>query len=132
MSKQARKSCPHCGRLQELVTQLQGHLKAQATQITSLQAEVLRLQEKLAAAQKDSSTSSKPPSSDIVKPPPATGAEGSERRKIGGQPGHPQHERQPLAPAQMTHFEEYVLDVCLCCGGGLRRNVHFARAVQPL
>jgi transposase len=132
MSKQARKSCLHCEQLQELVTQLQGHLKAQATQITSLRAEVLQLQEKLAAAQKDSSTSSKPPSSDIVKPPPVTGAEGSERRKIGGQPGHPKHERQPFAPEQITHFEEYLLDACPCCGGGVRRNGHLARVVQQV
>src|ERR1700730_14631950 len=118
MSRRARKSCPRCRQLGRSPEELRGR--------------VLQLQEKLAAAQKDSSTSSKPPSSDIVKPPPATAAEGRERRTIGGQPGHPKHERQPFAPEQITHFEEYVLDACPCCGGGVRRNGHLARVVQQI
>jgi transposase len=110
---------------------LQRQLDAQAVQIKALQAELLRLQEKLAAAQKDSSTSSKPPSSDIVKPPRA-GAEGGERRSIGGQPGHPKHEREPFAAEQVTRFQEHVLDACPDCGGRLRRNGHLARVVQQV
>ena len=99
-------------------------------EISRLQDQVRHLQEKLAAAQKNSSTSSKPPSSDIVKPPPTTDASGP--RSIGGQPGHPKHEREPFAPEQVTHFEEHVLDACPCCGGVLRRNAHFARIVQQI
>ena len=133
MGNQTRKSCLRCGQLQQLVTQLQASLKAHAAQITSLQATVSQLQEKLATAQKNSSTSSKPPSSDIVKPPPATGgAEGSERRQIGGQPGHPKHEREPFPAEQVTNFQEHVLDACPGCGGRLRRNGHFARVVQQI
>src|ERR1700746_3297975 len=104
MSKRARKSCPQC----EL---FQRQLDAQAAQLKLLGLEGLRLQEKLAAARKDSSTSSKPPSSDIVKPAAAASPEGAERR-IGGQPGHAKHEREPFPPEQVTHFEEHVLEAC--------------------
>jgi transposase len=124
MSKRARKSCPQCQKLQR-------QLDAQAAQLKLLGIEVLRLQEKLAAAQKDSSTSSKPPSSDIVKPAAAASPEGAERR-IGGQPGHAKHEREPFPPEQVTHFEEHVLEACPGCGGDLRRNAHFARVVQQM
>ena len=63
-----------------------------------LEGTVARLQEQLAAARKDSSTSSKPPSSDIVKPPKPAPPEGQDRRRIGGQPGHPKHERSDFPP----------------------------------
>jgi transposase len=52
--------------------------------------------------------------------------------KIGGQPGHPKHEREPFPPEQVTHFEEHLLDACPCCGGRLRRNGHLARIVQQV
>ena len=52
----------------------------------------------VARLKKNSSNSSKPPSSDIVKPP-APG--GNSKRKIGGQPGHVKHERQPFTPDQI-------------------------------
>jgi transposase len=125
MNKQARKSCPRCQRLER-------QLETLAAEIKSLGAELLRVQEKLAVAQKDSSTSSKPPSSDIVKPPPASGAESGEGRSIGGQPGHPKHEREPFPAEQVTDFQEHVLDACPDCGGRLRRNGHFARVVQQI
>ena len=56
------------------------------------------LSRQLAAARKDSSTSSKPPSSDIVKPPKPPPPEGQDKRRIGGQPGHPKHERAAFPP----------------------------------
>ena len=101
-------------------------------QISSLQSEIAKLQEKLAAAQKDSSTSSKPPSSDIVKPPPTTSSTDGERRKIGGQPGHAKHEREPFPPEQVTYFKMHRLDQCPCCGGVLRLNAPFSRIVQQV
>jgi transposase len=132
MSKQARKLCPQCERLRRRLEQLEPQLEAQAAQLKSLQSEMVCLQEKLAAAQKDSSTSSKPPASDIVKPPPTPSGESSQPRKIGGQPGHPKHEREPFPPEQVTHFEEHLLEACPCCGGRLRRNGHFTRVVQQI
>lgn len=81
------------------------------------------------AAQKNSTTSSRPPSSDLVKPPSA--AEGAGPRGIGGQPGHPRHERIPFSPEQVTRFEEHTLDACPCCGGS-RRNGPIAHVGQQV
>jgi transposase len=124
MKTDARTPCANCQRLQAHVDALQAKLDA-------LLAEVASLREQLAAARKDSSTSSKPPSSDIVKPRPAPDAD-TAKRSIGGQPGHPRHDRQPFLPEQVSHFEEHTLDVCPCCGGPLRRNAHVARVVQQV
>src|SRR5437868_1452478 len=80
----------------------------------------------------NSSTSSKPPSSDIAKPKPAPDPVASGPRTIGGQPGHPKHEREPFPPEQLTSSAEYHLDACPCCGGRLRRNGPFAKVVQQI
>jgi transposase len=116
--------CPNCQRLQAQVEALRGQLQA-------LQAVVAQLQEQLAAARKDSSTSSKPPSSDIVKPPKPSSPTGSKRR-IGGQPGHPKHERAAFPAEQITCFVEHPLHACPDCGGPLRRNGDCARVVQQV
>jgi transposase len=116
--------CPNCERLQ-------AQLEAQRLQIEALQAAVSRLQEQLAASRKNSSTSSKPPSSDIVKPPPPALPPGQDKRRPGGQPGHPKHDRAPFPPEVVTSFE-HTLDGCPCCGGSLRRNAHFVKLVQQV
>lgn len=123
MERRARKLCPRCG-------QLERQLAEQAELLKVLRAKVLQLEEKLAAAQKDSSTSSKPPSSDIVKPPPpeATGSP----RSIGGQPGHPKHEREPFLAEQVTSFAEHSLNACPCCGGKLRLSGALPHVVQQV
>src|SRR4051794_21257768 len=113
MTKQARKSCRRCQQLERLI-------EAQAVEIKSLRAELQKLREQLAAVLKTSSTSSKPPSSDIVKPkPPEETVEA--KRKIGGQPGHPMHSREPFLPEQITSFQEHLLDACPRCGGAVHR-----------
>lgn len=117
METASNSPCARCQRLQ-------AHVDAQ-------QAEIAQLRQLLAAARKDSSTSSKPPSSDIVKPKPAQDGDAA-KRSIGGQPGHPKHDREPFPPQQVTHFEEHTLDVCPCCGGPLRRNGHFGKVVQQV
>jgi transposase len=114
MKTKARKSCPNCRRLQAL-------LDAQEARLKALEATVARLQEQLAAARKDSSTSSKPPSSDIVKPPRPEPPEGQERRRIGGQPGHPKHEREAFPPESIHGASvDSRLDLCPCCGRDLQ------------
>jgi len=106
MRAKARTSCPNCRRLQ--------------ARLAALEATVAQLQEQLAAARKNSATSSKPPSSDIVKPPKPPLPEGQDRRKIGGQPGHPKHERAPFAPeAVNAGFFDHRIDHCPRCGHGL-------------
>src|SRR6266404_979267 len=123
MKQRARKLCPRCG-------QLERRLEEQAELLNALRVKVLQLEEKLVAAQKDSSTSSKPPSSDIVKPPPA-GSAGS-KRSIGGQPGHPKHERALFLPEQITLCKEHPLDACPCCGGALRFSGALPQVVQQV
>ena len=110
MRADATPSCPNCHRLQAQLDDLQVQFKA-------LQGAFAQLQAQLAAARKDSSTSSKPPSSDIVKPPKPPPLEGQDKRKIGGQPGHPKHERVLFPPEQVNGgSHDYVPDLCPGCG----------------
>jgi transposase len=124
MERPAPTPCANCERLQ-------AQLEAQRLQIEALQAAFSRLQDRLAAALKNSSTSSKPPSSDIVKPPPPAPPPGQDKRRPGGQPGHPKHERASFPPEMVVPFE-YALDACPCCSGPLRRNARFAKIVQQV
>jgi transposase len=67
-----------------------------------------KLQDQIARLQRNSSNSSKPPSSDIVKPKKKDTPRGKRPRKIGGQQGHPRHERIPFGPddiGPMIHYE---------------------------
>src|SRR5258708_2206398 len=118
MAETATNSCAGCQRLQ--------------AQLEQLQATVVRLEEQLAAARKDSSTSSKPPSSDIVKPPPPPPPPGQDKRKRGGQPGHPKHDRALFPEGQVNHFFVHPLSGCPCCGGQLRLNGGQALVVQQI
>src|SRR5215469_16521959 len=114
MRAKARESCPNCRRLRL-------ELEALKAQVATLSATVARLQEQLAAARKDSSNSSKPPSSDIVKPPKPAPPEGQQRRRIGGQPGHPKHQRAAFPPEAINGASlDHRLDLCPACGHGLQ------------
>src|SRR5947209_5897387 len=114
MGTEATPSCPNCQRLQAQLDAVQAQLKA-------LQVAFAQLQAQLAAARKDSSTSSKPPSSDIVKPPKPPPPKGQDKREIGGQPGHPKHERVVFPPEQVNGgSHDYVLDLCPRYGHGLQ------------
>jgi transposase len=115
--------CANCARVQASHNAVQADNEA-------LRHEVAQLQLQLAAARKDSSTSSKPPSSDLVKPQRA--APDAAPRTIGGQPGHPKHERQPFPPQQVNDFQVHTLAVCPGCAGPLRQNAHSARVIQQI
>jgi transposase len=121
-----KSSCASCNRLRAQLRVLQA-------QIDSLRATVAELQERLARAQKNSSTSSKPPSSDLVKPPPPPAAEGQAKRSIGGQPGHPRHER-PLVDPEMLNggSHTHVAEICPDCGQGLKPSPVSPRVVQQI
>src|SRR3954449_9950923 len=119
MAEAATTPCAGCQRLQ--------------AQLQELQAAVARLEEQLAAARKNSSTSSKPSSSDIVKPPPPPPPPGQEKRKIGGQPGHPKHERALFPPEALTSPPHcHTLEICPDCGHGLESAEQAPRVVQQI
>ena len=121
MRPKARKLCPNCRRLQAKLDAQEAKLDAQEAKLKALEATVARLHQQLAAARKDSSTSSKPPSSDIVKPPKPAPPEGQERCRIGGQPGHPKHERADFPPELINGDSlDHRLDVCPRCGHDLQ------------
>jgi transposase len=103
--------CPECERLRARVAELEGWL---------------------AAAQKHSGNSSKPPSSDIVKPPKDRPGRKSKKRRRGGQPGHPRHERPVFAPEEISAVHPYTLDQCPDCGGTLRQAQAAPRVIQQV
>jgi transposase len=125
MVEAAATPCAECRRLQAQLEEQRGQLEA-------LQATVTRLEQQLAAARKNSSTSSKPPSSDLVKPPPPP-PPGQARRKRGGQPGHPKHQRALFPPEALTSPPHcHTLDRCPACGGALQPADLAPRVVQQL
>src|SRR5213593_3906413 len=120
MGTEATTPCANCERLQAQLAAQQACLEALNTTVAQLQATVAQLQAQLAAARKDSSTSSKPPSSDIVKPPKPPPPPGQDKRHIGGQPGHPKHERSLVPPELLTAPpHDYLPELCPDCGLGL-------------
>ncbi len=102
--------------------------------VAGLERRNTELEAEIATLRKNSSTSSKPPSSDIVKPPKTKpkGKRKKERRKIGGQKGHPKHERQSFAVEDLSNTWEYDLDCCPDCGGRVKRARREARVVQQV
>lgn len=109
MNVPADNPCANCAVLERRVALLE-------EQVAALLALVAELQGQLAAARKNSANSSKPPSSDITKPPRAGFAK-SQKRRRGGQPGHPRHERPPFAPEEIDERIDYTLSHCPDCGG---------------
>ena len=88
------------------------------------------LENELAKYKKNSSNSSKPPSSDIVKPPKKRKQKG--KRKIGGQPGHPKHERPLFASEDINTVHQHTLDACPECGGALVPSDAAPRVIQQV
>jgi transposase len=110
--------------------QLRAQIRTLQAQVESLRACVADLEVRLASARKDSSTSSKPPSSDLVKPPPPGG---QSNRSIGGQPGHPRHERPLVDPEQLNGGSQtHVPEICPQCGHGLQVSEWSPRVVQQI
>jgi len=119
-------ACPNCERLQRQVQALE-----QA--VVALTEQVRLLQEKLACAAKDSSTSSKPPSSDIVKPPKPEPPPGQDRRNIGGQPGHPRHQRAAFPEGEVNGGPfDHLLECCPDCGHAVQPISGPPRVVQQM
>ena len=88
--------------------------------LAALEARVVLLEAELAKARKNSSNSSKPPSSDIVQPKPKSDKRGRrKKRRIGGQPGHPRHERTAFDEQELDKIWEWRFSTCPCCQGEL-------------
>lgn len=104
--------------------------------VAELRAQVARLSGHIAKLSKNSSNSSKPPSSDIVKPPKPTSSKKADsrkkKRKIGGQPGHAKHEREPFSPEEIDDVRKYELNCCPDCGGSVSARPEEARVVQQV
>jgi transposase len=98
-------------------------------EVADLRAQVADLEAKLAKSRKNSGNSSKPPSSDIVKPPRA---KGRRKRKLGGQAGHPRHQRPPFEPDQVDERIDYTLPQCPDCGGPVEISDQPPRVVQQV
>jgi transposase len=105
--------------LEEKVRRLEARNEAQQKRLGELEQENKELKNQLARALMTSRNSAKRPSSDIVKPRRAPAANG---RKIGAQPGHPQHERVPFVPADLNKTLCYELHACPDCGGPLKED----------
>lgn len=73
----------------------------------------------LAKLQKNSSNSSKPPSSDLVNPPKKKQRGRSNKRKIGGQPGHDRFLRKPFTDDELDRQWVWRHGECPCCSGRL-------------
>ena len=114
------------------IAELEAQVRQRDRQITDLQKQLVRLTEQVAKLSKNSSNSSKPPSSDIVKPPQPPAPVGRRKRRIGGQPGHPRHDREAFAPEQIDQTLRYTLDRCPDCGGRLQRRRGQDRVIQPV
>ncbi|NLW50699.1 MAG: hypothetical protein GXY85_07615 [Candidatus Brocadiaceae bacterium] len=113
MSDAAPATCPNCRRLEARIEvleasllKLEARLEEMEAHNVQLEARNAELEREVARLRKDSSNSHKPPSSDIVKPPAATRRRGK-KRHIGGQPGHPRHERTPFPPEEIDRTQEY-------------------------
>ena len=91
----------------------------------------LQLEAKIARLTRNSGTSSKPPSSDIVKSQQKKKGKGT-KRKRGGQPGHPKHERPPFSPEQVTDFHDYQLENCPDCNHELESSTIAPRVIQQI
>ena len=102
--------------LRSQLAQRDAIIAALQQQVAALSKQVADLLAKVARLSKNSSNSSKPPSSDMVKTPPPPLPPG-EKRSLGGQKGHPRHEREPFTPAQVNRVVDYNLDRCPQCSG---------------
>ena len=100
-----------------------------AEAIAPLLARITELETENARLKKNSTNSSKPPSSDIVKPPKPATPDGR-RRKIGGQPGHARHQREPFPSEQIDRVERHDLKACPDCGGRVRPCLILPRVIQ--
>jgi len=86
-------------------------------QIRSLERAVESQKIAIAKLSKDSSNSSKRPSSDDITKAKQRRKKG--KRKIGGQSGHPRHQRSLFPEEAIDIFHSHALEICPVCNGGV-------------
>lgn len=101
----------------------------QKKRLAELERENKSLKEQLAQALRSSQNSSKRPSSDIVKPRRARRGSGL---KIGGQPGHPKHDRPAFPSEEIDKTICYELNCCPDCMGALQESGLLPNVVQQV
>ena len=113
---------------------LETRLAEALARISELEAVNARLEARLAKLEKNSANSSKPPSSDMVKPPLTTPRRRGrkKKRRIGGQPGHPKHERTAFEPREIDQAWDYYDEHCPDCHGKLKILDKPASIVQQI
>jgi transposase len=116
---------------QQIIRQQRTRIAELEQIVVQLTAKVAELSAEVARLSKNSSNSSKPPSSDIVKPPKPPTQDGR-KRHLGGQPGHPRHERPPFAPDQINQKIDYRPDRCPDCDARLRPLARPPRTLQQV
>jgi transposase len=89
-----------------------------SNQVNFLKKTVESQQKTIAKLSKNSSNSSKPPSSDDITKPKSTKKK-NKKRNIGGQKGHPIHERTSYPKEAIDKFYDYNLDFCPICSGDI-------------
>ncbi len=122
----------HEQELLTIIAELQAHNAKLQTENAEMQKRLAELETQLAKLCKNSSTSSKPPSSDIVKPPKTLKTNLEGKRKQGGQPGHPKHERPPFESEEVDNVTDYILDACPDCGGSLCSSDKAPKVIQQV
>ena len=81
--------------------------------IGALRNKIFALETKIASLSKNPSNSSKRPSSDDITKPKKK--ENENKRKIGGQPGHKIHEREPFGEDEINATHHYISPQCPIC-----------------
>jgi len=130
LSRQNATLVARCTRLEKQFAELTVRGGRLEQENTELRTRCAKLEAELASARKNSSNSSKPPSSDIVKPPRPRGTRS--RGKIGGQPGHPKHQRPPFGPDQVDRIVTHRHRRCPHCSGKMRALKRPPRVVQQV
>lgn len=83
--------------------------------IESQNEKIMASERKVAELSKNSSNSGKRPSSDDITKPNRGKKKGRKKRKIGGQPGHPKHERPLFPKEELSESHTYILTSCPEC-----------------
>jgi len=98
--------------IEDTLCQLISTIEALIERVTELENQVAKLS-------KNSSNSHKPPSSDDITKPKSKSQKKKKKgkRSIGGQQGHPKHERPPFPKEEINEFYDYTETLCPHCEG---------------